>query len=623
MNFLTHKTSFLAISLLAMLPLQMKAQKLKDFQEAMKTKREFGKGYVLSKRYKDEKVRQAASENGFKIVGVNFQGHAMFVPLEEYETYKFENDGYDHIHNFNQGYSRSVELKNTVTPTVKANLEGYVAIRGDERVNRNLKGTDFKLRGDAYLYENDHFVKFEKTFWTGELNNGLITGRGDGFIVLKNEKGENIYRSFSGNFKDGLPNGKVIIARGFPDNGQGWRGYMSVSKDVLEVGNLCEGLAKYVIYNNGRKKLYGYIDDHGNIIISPTFKEANDFLNGVAYVTPENTEVKIDKKGNVIALSENAKMSFDEMLYMRKKYPHLASSIEIEASKYIKKDLTYEELQKVESEFPNLKMEIAPLKYAIYKSDCQQLQTIYQKALAAANAKESDMQGNYFVRRFINRYTSNDPDKKMTLARELSDYYIVCEAKEIKVKRSYWHMSGNVPKFDSDGYTQQSKLLQANDILSSNSINTKFRSFYTDVLVSIKTNYKDITYKLDRDEHEYKRARGNYESEKQQEQAKREVKSALLEVINESSVFKYVVSQDENWSGGRIFDTDTNYDDHKTIKFIEIDNKNITFKTTIHKVRRGSKIYYYSDGGDYSTYQDAVCAAYLCHYKKEWRHNKL
>lgn len=77
--------------------LQTIAQKLKDFQEAMKTPREFGKGYILTKRYKDEKVRQFASENGFKVVGVNYKGFVMFVPLDEYDTYKFEINGYDYI----------------------------------------------------------------------------------------------------------------------------------------------------------------------------------------------------------------------------------------------------------------------------------------------------------------------------------------------------------------------------------------------------------------------------------------------------------------------------------------------------------------------------------------------
>ena len=51
-----------------------------------------------------------------------------------------------------------------------------------------------------------------------------------------------------------------------------------------------------------------------------SYKEAKDFFNGLAYVIPEKIEVKIDKTGRVVAISENAKMSFDDMVSINGTY---------------------------------------------------------------------------------------------------------------------------------------------------------------------------------------------------------------------------------------------------------------------------------------------------------------
>jgi len=615
--------NFFVLFICICVSLQTIAQKLKDFQEAMKTPREFGKGYILTKRYKDEKVRQFASENGFKVVGVNYKGFVMFVPLDEYDTYKFEINGYDYINSFTQGYARSMDLGASVSTSVKHDLEHYVAISESERVNKNLRGIDFKARGSAYLYGNDRFFKFDQVFWTGEVKNGMIDGRGDGFVVTKNEAGENVYHSFSGGFKNGLPYGDVIIARGFPNDGRGWNSYFKVSKEKIEVGHISDGLAKYRIFTGSSRNipLYGYVDERGNITIKPSYKEAKDFNNGIAYVTPDKTEVKIDKTGRVFGLSENAKMSFDEMIKMKEQYPQLLVSIEAHASKYVEEELSFNELVRVEKVFPNLSQKITPYKLTIYKKDYQQLQKVYQAVLVSANANKADKQGSQFVSTFIRQYSSYDPDQKVSMARELAAYYTVCDAMEISVRNSYWNHDSYNPSFYYDGNEHKSTLSKAKEICSS-AANSKFKGFYTFALPGIKAKFDDISYKLARDSHEYESAYSQYLAEKRMKEAEYENKRAQLENINETSVFLYVKRQDENWSGGRFFDTDDNYDDTKKVIFVEIDNPSSTFTGVIHKRRRGSQICYYSSGGTYTTYQDAVCGEYLDHYNRSWNHHK-
>lgn len=620
------ETMFYYSILLALLfaPHNITAQKLKDFQEAMKIPREYGKGYVLAKRFNDEKVRKVASENGFKIIGMNYKGCAMFVPLNEYDTYKFESDGSDYVNYFNQGFARAQELtKKKLSFSVLDNLRGYVAISKNDRVNKDLIGTDFKSKGNAYLFEDEIFIPFENVIWTGEVKNGMIDGKGDGFIVRKNKSNENEYRSFSGEFNKGFPKGKVIYARGLPEVKTGWfASYFQVSKEIVEVGDICDGLAKYRKVNQ-RNPLYGYIDYKGNIVISPSYKNAKDFSNGIAYVTPENTEVKIDKTGHVIALSENAIIPFDEMVKLKKEYPHLAKSVESVASKYIEKQLSYQELVKVEEEFPNLKEKIYPRKLSIYKNDCKKLQEIYQAIQTSANENKTNNQGYQFVKDFVNQYSNNgtfDPDKKMPLANELTDYYSVCQAMNISVRNTYFDNSSRKPHFYTQGNSDQYTLSHAKDICS-RTVNSRFKSFYTFAKSGVVSKYNDITTKLERDRKRYDAAYSRYQEEERQLEAARNAKRAKLSSIDENSVFMYIKKIDEKWSEGRVIDTDTNYKDHKDVVFYDIENNNNTIYGTVYKYRKGSDIWYGGGRDYYKTFSDAVCAEYLWHYSITWDHN--
>ena len=582
--------SFLFLLSLLMCPQQLNAQKLKDFQEAMKTPRESGKGYVLSKRYNDVKVRKVASENGFKIVGLNYKGCAMFVPLDEYDTYKFEVDGYDYMNYFTQGLARAHDLQKSVSYDVITSLNHYVAISESERVNKDLKGTDFKTKGKAYFFEDDHFVLYDNVFWTGGVKNGMIDGRGDGFVVRKDKSDENEYRSISGEFKNGFPKGNVIYARGLPEVKKGWgSSYLTVSKETVEVGDMCESLAKYKIASQ-RNSFYGYVDNQGKIVIRPSYKEAKDFVNGLAYVIPEKIEVKIDKTGRVVAISENAKMSFDDMVSMKERYPHLAQSIEPIASKYVEGQLSYSEFVKAEKAFPNLSDKIYPRKLSIYKSDCKRLQEIYQIVQVSANEKKANKDGSQFVDNFISQYIYNDkfdPDKIETLALDLSDYYSVCDAMNVSVRSTYFEYNGRVPYFYSHGDRDKYTLSHAKDICS-RSASSKFNNFFTFVSPSIISNYNEITQKLSRDHRIYDAAYSEYQAEEKRKEAERQEKLALLKSIDATTVYMYVKRQDDNWSEGRFFDSDTNYTDHKEVVFVDIEDKGKTFVSILYK-KKGIK----------------------------------
>lgn len=610
------KSSFLLMSLLLLVPQELSAQNLKDFQEAMKIPREPGRGYVMTKRFKDEKLRRVASENRFKIVGMNYKGYAMFVPLDELDAYTFEINGIDNLHYFTQGYARAMDLNAIIDHRIKSGLEHYIAIGESERVNKNLKGTDFKNRGSFYFYENEIFVKYDNAFWTGEVNNGMIDGRGDGFVVIKNKDGQNEYRSFSGGFKNGIPNGPVVFALGIPQNGTLFNSYLKTHKETVEVGNICEGLAKYKIVRK-RGPYYGYIDAQGKIIINPNYKDAKDFSNGIAYVTPDKTEVKIDKTGRVVAVSENARLSFDEMVKMKNQYPHLAPSIETNASKYVEGKLSYNELVQVEKEFPSLAQKIAPRKLAIYRDDCKQLEDIYLEAQASANEKKANKKGESFVNTFLNQYAYNttfDPDNKKPIAIELDDYYMVCKAMEISIRDRYWESTKEEPIFFSYGNDHKKWLYSAKEICGRSS-NSKFKSFYAYAAPDVKSKYDVISNKLERDTRAYNAAYATY-------QAKQKKKQALLKEIDDTSVFRYVEDDSQEWSGGRVIDSNTNYDDHKTVVFKEIDDKYSYFSVTVHKVRHGDDIHYYSAGGSFDSYNDMICGAYLNHYNMKWEGNK-
>lgn len=174
-------------------------------------------------------------------------------------------------------------------------------------------GTSFNSltqKGSVYFYNlYSDFILLDGALWSGNIVNGKIDGQGTGFYFTDNKKG--LFHYFTGTFKEGVPQGKVIyhiIGGNFPYQ--------------INVGNWHEGMASFQVSNGKNFSSggdYGFLTMNGDklsVALNPIYANViSDFQNGKATVvrkiiTSKETkleEIVIDKSGNFIDYSVEQK----------------------------------------------------------------------------------------------------------------------------------------------------------------------------------------------------------------------------------------------------------------------------------------------------------------------------
>ena len=497
-----------------------------------------------------------------------------------------------------------------------------------ENLNYGTKSDEYQQEGTVYITDvtkNELTVTgYDNVKWTGAVKNRRIDGTGRGFI----REGELRFVAFEGTFSEGIPQGNLSIHIYTPQikelkyNAKDKHDYQAT------LGQKSEGMTMVKF-----KDRYGFINSDGILVAKPVYKEAKDFKDGLAYVTEHNIEMKIDKTGKVVALSETAKLSFAEMLSTRKEYPQLAPAIEDYASNWAEaSDRTQDELANVAKEFPALKDKMSELRARLYKKNGSQLWTAYQLAVAAADNNERERSGENVTDNFINVYTTHayDPDTLMPMAKRLKRYQEVCGALDLSLHSSYWTAS-YCPTFSSDGDKHKSSLSKAIDICVTDTC-SDFAGFFAQAQQPLRDKLDRLKSRLASDRADYEEAYARYkieearrEAERKAEEARREAKRQqvreILKNMSAGSIWRYVVKSSE-WSEGRMIDTDENFEDHKDIVFrdIESDDPEKTFSERIyHRFKLSENInYYYGGGHKYTNETDATIAAFLEHYNRSW-----
>ena len=591
------------LSLLALCALSGFAQD-KFLKDAMKLGRQPKQLYEFSNtksKYIDmDKLMATCRQNNYyvgsytqKEVG-RFGDYAMsvdrfhFIPASEYDAYIFEN-----INSGGRSYSSLTQ------------------------------------RGIVFFYtglndSGNHFTRHADALWSGETKNGLICGTGEGF--KKTGTGQFIY--FSGTFADGIPVGEVHF-----QTYKYWEKDCSYEKggwhtERCITGHLSDGLCWFKDVADDYK--YGYIDQNGITVIKPVYKTAGDFTNGVALVKDGYSELKIDKTGKVLGFSENSNLSFYEMVRMKEKRPELAPAIEASALKYAEGNVGFEELLRVEKEFPNLKPQLEKRKTAVYKTHAQKLAILFDQAVAA---QSGSYVGRKEAKSFIDIYGkySFDPDGMLPKAHELDRYNEVCEATGIYVSTSstYWEGSKDNmyrPKFNDDCYNTLSKLDNALSICKKGK-QSAFAAYYSKAEPGIASQYQKMRSIIDRD-------RANYDYALQKYEGKQRQIEDILRNINANNIYQYVVKE-EDWSRGRVFDSDDDFKDDREVEFKNLEylgHKNWDYSTvseTIYEVyNREERIHYFyvstglfSQSLRYTTYVDCLIAAFLSRYHRSWNRN--
>ena len=256
-------------------------QKSKSFDRAMQTPRGFGEAYFLcNDKYGSNPYKKTAEKKGYVIVSGDKDMNVYFVPKSEYQSYL-------HEYNFNRSGG----------------------IKPEDRNKRNLRGSDFKARGSAWLLERkteDKFFKCSNMYWTGQVKNGLLDGKGDGYAIVK-DGSVDVYYAVSGEFRNGHII-KAIISRGYEyrNSFSHKEEYSSVkitidpSHDGLRMLSLIKRRQDrysqdYIAFINDNYQTKARYDK----IIKP-------FINGEAVVTDRGMNVVIDKKFHFVKIVDGA-----------------------------------------------------------------------------------------------------------------------------------------------------------------------------------------------------------------------------------------------------------------------------------------------------------------------------
>ena len=308
-----RNTIIAIMAIFVSMPQQAGAQSLSNFKKAMNNGRTIGKPYWFDKDFgvDEAKAQKIARENNFVIIQ-NEGRRLKFVPKSEYDAYIAERD-------FTQrSLYYDAENGNWHSDYYLRKDNNYYDLSSSDKFfydwyNKQLKGSDFKSTGSAWLLEAGNMIRIDNLRWTGAVKNGMLDGRGDGFIV-REEDGKKTYRSFSGGFVEGIPNGEMRMLKTIyrsPGNGYPFK----QSTEKYTVGNMSDGMASIeaTLEEKGswgsvvRTKKIGFIDQQGNLAIPFMYDEVKkDFVNGKATVKFfKDFDIIINKRNKCVEFPPN------------------------------------------------------------------------------------------------------------------------------------------------------------------------------------------------------------------------------------------------------------------------------------------------------------------------------
>lgn len=430
--------------------------------------------------------------------------------------------------------------------------------------------SSFSKRVTVYAFEpngKNYFKRYDDVMWTGQTQNGKAQGTGNGFKRIDASH----YICFMGTFNEGILQGDGTFYT--YASAEDKFNSKNLKTQKTTTGKTSEGLTSFLF---GKK--YGYIDNSGNTVVEPIYASAGNYSGGYALVKDGNVDVKLDKMGRVAALGNASNLPYAEVLNTKKKYPQLAKAVEDHVATTIATS-DFSHLLEIDRDFPSLTSQTLTRKKAIYAQDCATLASYYQKAKSAGAAHQTETSGKSFTSDFINNYGSRfnfDPDGKVAVAKQLNDYYTVCDAINFTPSYSYY-TSGRPPRFTDRNHPAM--LQNAMNLCDGGSAD--FKGFYTYAKPKISTVLSSLRAKLQQE-------RSNYSSVMRRYRAERDEAIMKLERMSVSDVLDKVSSKG-NWSRGRVFDSDDSYTDHKNIYFRG------GISLTIHE-------YHYSRGSSYEHY---------------------
>jgi len=497
----------------------------------------------------------------------------------------------------------------------------------------NVGFSQLSQSGSGFCYHEEKFFKRNDGIkWSGNISNGMISGTGIGFVRMD---ADSPFIWFKGTFENGFPVGEVTYR---------WAEESSLfnttpdkfNQKTLTTGKMSDGMMSFLI-----DRKYGFISNDGTSTIPPRFKSiVKDFTDGIAYVTEDKMELKIDKKGQVVDVSESVNLSYSDLVSLKKVYPGMQKAIESRVIEYAKQnertlfdleraykefpgiasqieDLalnyvqqsnrSFDDLLRAATAFPSIASQVEKLKEAKYNQNVQEVQQFYQEALAAARSRQTNVSGMSKVKDYIYFYDkyNYDPKKTLPMARELMDYYTVCKALVLSPKIKYWGYNDGVPYMEN-GEDQLSQLSKAQKLCEESS-STNFKDFYAHAKSIIPSKRSQIYSAINKSRSDYDVAYKKYQEEVVALERK-------LKSINASTIYSYVIREDKKWDSTDI----------KHVMFRDFDGREFTVAIQRHQWDDHPDWDYYRVlsnnilGEKYRLYTDALICAFLSKYEKEW-----
>lgn len=351
-------------------------------------------------------------------------------------------------------------------------------------LDKTISAAYMKSKGAVLVTDNpskqQYFKWVNDALWSGNVVDGRIDGNGKGGKQIDATH----YIAFEGSFRKGIPQGSVKFYSYQASSQYEYYNGNKRSNKNEKFGTMNDGMTWFIYHS--RYDGYGFIDENGRVVVPPIYQTATDYSNGTALVVINNVRFDIDKQGIITGLSEGQRyVTIKQLADINKYYPEALTATQSAAKKLITKsdvdDLlkiatefstlrddvekelkndipsyTFADLAKVDNAFNNLKDLTLKCRTEIYNADCAKLVSAYDKAVASSKQHQNNTADRDFVNQFVLNYESTykfDPDQKVAIAKQIQDYYDICNAVSFQPSNSYTCLTCNPPVFygaDSD-----------------------------------------------------------------------------------------------------------------------------------------------------------------------------
>jgi len=221
--------------------------------------------------------------------------------------------------------------------------------------------------------------------------------------------------------------------------------------------------------------------------------------------------------------------NYDEVTLFRKQFGNNKDLVQNKYEALAKKECnaakTFNDVLNIEKRYPELTTIIGNYKRAIYDRDCSSLKSLYQRTLEVAKASSLQTMddGSKNVNSFIDSYKEYDPASLLPLAREMQQFFTVCEALNTNTHYTYWYQSnessifvGDYKKFyyfSSTVKYHRERLSNAKAICKGSS-KYGYSAFYAKVASQLPIVEQKMEANIARNRDEYSEAQAAYEKEK-------------------------------------------------------------------------------------------------------------